>query len=63
MSEPLSGLSLAKQSSRLKVAVGGALEATKRYPQYKFERFMEALHASGFDVQEIPVQVEPATDP
>lgn len=50
----LSGYGLAHQNKRLKGAVNGALDATKRYPQYRFERFIEALHAAGFDVQELP---------
>lgn len=56
MSNPqlLSAYGLANQNRRLKDAVNGALDATKRYPQYRFERFIEALHAAGFDVQELP---------
>lgn len=54
----LSGLEMARQGKRLTAAIDGALDATKRYPQYRTQRFLEALHASGFDV----VEVAPPSD-
>lgn len=49
----LSGLGIAQQSKRLNAAIDGAIDATKRYPQFRAQRFLEALHAAGFDVTEI----------
>lgn len=48
----LSGLGLRRQAGRLKMAVEGAIHATKRH-QHVFETFMDALHESGFDVVEV----------
>ena len=53
MSEPLSSIRVMRHGDRLKIAVLGAVSATKHHPQYVYERFIEALHANGFQVTEI----------
>lgn len=56
-----SGLALAAQAKRMTAAINGALDATKRQPQYRVQRFLEALHANGFDVCEVPDEETPLT--
>lgn len=56
MPERMSSTELLKRGGRLKLAVMGAIDATKNHPQYRFERFIEALHANGFQVEEIEVE-------
>lgn len=49
----LSGMEIKRQTGQLKAAVESAVNETKR-KQHVFETFMDALHASGFDVVQIP---------
>lgn len=55
MPAPLSGRDIAQHAKKLTEAIEGALDATKRYPQYRTQRFLEALHAAGFDVVQFAV--------
>lgn len=49
----LSGLALAKKQSRLRQAIETAVAGTKGKKRDVWIRFLETLHAEGFDVVEI----------